>query len=1647
MRNQNSLFGPWEGWRKFALFGSIGLGLFLTFVGTVPLGISALLVFWVAIKLWKSPSDEVPLGDRNKQPYMPGTRAYDFANFFECSRMRFSEIANPVILLGFGPPREDNDHNILSESWMPPTRLSSWWALVASLPIGAIDFFINPFLLPAWGDFRLPGIIMSIVSIVGWFMIFQFIIEVGRRRAGADGAIEGVEPAPAVMLNKVLLMENSKGPLISSGVLAGFIMLFTMLLFLTIGQMVWLSIVLALLAFMVAALAWVSKSMVDPYRQEWEERKEDRDLFANAWMFKMEKAPTFLDTRQWPSEDEWYSKNPDKPYEPSLKITRCVFADSMLMRDYFGDEEKIMGSMSATQMVFAPIEERDANGRDIKGSVGPLGFTLMYTQDGKRYELEDIFKDETERVERDFIAREFILKPLRNMKSIGECALVSLAILTRPKRTLKDPQNSRSLMEIKIRPLDESVGINNFRDGKFIEAMKNILNVDYVRAHKEQGQSGNIISLMIGDSPYDKIEFRRPPSMVMRTIRDADFSHVFHVNGIYSAQGTPTLMDFAEINAVEEQQFSLPQGLSFEQVAKAKEIIMENTGNSFMEIKKGPSTALEQANKGRRRRRPGKEENENSLATTFSITSAKKNPLDRMFFFMEYKDQILKGRKKGEANLVWHPGVKSNDTLAKDDFDGDIPHLLIAGSSGSGKHLHVDTPIYTLNRGWVTMGEVNVGDVVHDMNGQPTNVIHAFDRISLTDFHRVTLSTGETITASPTHQWTVIPPHAPSMEPQSITMEPTTVPCGGFPHKGQGSAWFYNDEWHEATSWIDIGQMEESNPHVSSRIAQSAMRGIHPALWGVIFTLLTNDRVSPGSLTHPGVAPDEVVSLVEASGYQVVQGDNQWSIVGVDDLLAMAWEEDNTTIGLVHDVIDVLGWETDILVGASWTDSWDSPAMVELCSLMGVTQEDVGDRSAQYFDRVIADATKHHEGAQWYIKGLMDGMPSSGGHTIIWDSSIRYHLLTRGVIVPIIRSGGVELIPLDYSDTTQAHYEEYLRGYAAQTGIRVDDIHAQVPLHDNAIVAAHNTDYAMVKDGHIDVAMIMVGNCSADHLDVEFHEMFDEDGDRVVSVVDLVSAGHSIHDAVSVLSTMTPTSHARLPVMQKFTTGDKAKVSGEFDFYKVKDLGVGTHRPMVTYPTKDIPEGSTILSNPVESYGEEPPLGADVFGKFITGGDLWSHGYHKGLFGSWVKGSINLNKMLKWATAELFKDAPFATKRLLLSTIEGKSIPDEHIPHIKDIAHSIGVSSFDVVDGVVTITYGDVVIEGIECASGDEEFRCITVDSPSRTYKAGKTHVATHNSVVVQNMICQMIYNNHPNDLRMWFVEPKIGLQRFRYYDTCERFVDSWYPTEDFFDNVAHWAHDLVEEMLRRNRLMAHHVDPVTMQMPEKLKEARAVAEKEGITNPDGSTHELWIPFILAYIEECATVFADAADKEQKAIQSGILVDIARIAREARSAGIYLICLTQYPTNRAAFRARVIRNQMRRLGLACQNALASRICIEQDGLETLTIKGSGMIKGKGGIFEQFRGFLLRDGDPKEGQPNDILDSLADIPNSFKDGGAKPQGNDPNEQFIKATEVNKSIFNLWESIHGSKLDTAIAEERETKAGLTEEQADKMFGPAR
>jgi FtsK alpha domain/FtsK/SpoIIIE family/Ftsk gamma domain/LAGLIDADG-like domain/4TM region of DNA translocase FtsK/SpoIIIE len=81
-----------------------------------------------------------------------------------------------------------------------------------------------------------------------------------------------------------------------------------------------------------------------------------------------------------------------------------------------------------------------------------------------------------------------------------------------------------------------------------------------------------------------------------------------------------------------------------------------------------------------------------------------------------------------------------------------MPHMLIAGATGAGKALALDTPIPTV-RGWTTMGEVRVGDRVFDENGQPCTVVGATPVMHDRPCYEVEFSDGTVIVADADHLW------------------------------------------------------------------------------------------------------------------------------------------------------------------------------------------------------------------------------------------------------------------------------------------------------------------------------------------------------------------------------------------------------------------------------------------------------------------------------------------------------------------------------------------------------------------------------------------------------------------------------------------------------------------------------------------------------------------------------------------------------------------------------------------------------------------------------------------------------------------------------------------------------------------------------
>ena len=81
-----------------------------------------------------------------------------------------------------------------------------------------------------------------------------------------------------------------------------------------------------------------------------------------------------------------------------------------------------------------------------------------------------------------------------------------------------------------------------------------------------------------------------------------------------------------------------------------------------------------------------------------------------------------------------------------------MPHMLIAGATGAGKALALDTPIPS-PAGWTPMGEIQPGDQVFDEAGERCTVIAATSVMRGRPCHEVEFSDGTVIVADAEHLW------------------------------------------------------------------------------------------------------------------------------------------------------------------------------------------------------------------------------------------------------------------------------------------------------------------------------------------------------------------------------------------------------------------------------------------------------------------------------------------------------------------------------------------------------------------------------------------------------------------------------------------------------------------------------------------------------------------------------------------------------------------------------------------------------------------------------------------------------------------------------------------------------------------------------
>ncbi|WP_337975667.1 replicative DNA helicase [Cellulomonas sp. NTE-D12] len=113
-------------------------------------------------------------------------------------------------------------------------------------------------------------------------------------------------------------------------------------------------------------------------------------------------------------------------------------------------------------------------------------------------------------------------------------------------------------------------------------------------------------------------------------------------------------------------------------------------------------------------------------------------------------DEIEAAGHRGEGMQGVPTGFADLDRLTNGLHAGQM--IVIAARPAIGKALALDTALPTPT-GWMTMGDVQVGDLLLSADGTPTRVVAATDVMTGRPCYRVTFDDGSTIVADAWHQW------------------------------------------------------------------------------------------------------------------------------------------------------------------------------------------------------------------------------------------------------------------------------------------------------------------------------------------------------------------------------------------------------------------------------------------------------------------------------------------------------------------------------------------------------------------------------------------------------------------------------------------------------------------------------------------------------------------------------------------------------------------------------------------------------------------------------------------------------------------------------------------------------------------------------
>ena len=1612
-------FGTWELWRKIALGGLVALAATLFATLYLPLGMVVLGLMIVSPYIWR------PVGhmaDPRLGMYTPNTKPYALAMFMMSLKYQLKTVLNLIVMVGMGPPAADPAHGV-EPGFFPFTRLSSYWAAFLALLLGIFDILLAPAHAPFWGkeNFEPWWIFSYVISVVGWYATIQIMCAVFRIRGGWRAqAMAAVEPMPAVMIDKVkgeiLSRETIKKSVIYGSIPAAIIVI----VWLSVKWPWYWTLLGAFIALSMTALISASRTAQKHYIQDWEYQNERREFWQNAFSFmRDEQVPTLAGTEyELPTYEEWEAHNdPDdedtEPYRPLVKIATFGYPTGTNYETFAKSAGNLSSQLDVEACAIEPVGIINSSGEEQTGTVGAKGFRVWFTEE----DLPDPLDPNLDQWLRNFAVRALVVPRFADIKNIGRCVFQECKMVTQPS-------SKHQILEVKLVP-PVGVNVTSFLDN--IQAIQNVLDVPWVRADRDADSKASTVVLYIGQEPAaEGMRYYSPPQKVTKKIAKMNWLYTFNAQKLIGTTGAPELLSkFQATKVVDKLTFRLPDGLSFERIASQISSLRTTSGNSFMEINLGDDSDTSKMTPMDRARA------EQDQSSKFTVIASKRDPLDRVFEFGKYYKELMPGREKGVAKIDWSPGVLADDTLGKDSWmNSDAPHLLVAGASGSGKQMHPDTPILT-SKGFKKLKYITVGDIVFDLHGNPTKVTNVGATYVPKSAYEVTFSDGSKLQVSGDHQWLVEDSEsrrrmirgrilsdyvvgATTTDAIEIRRRLTLAadameidsPAERISDRSEDAEgiWVAHDDnagWRPAGWWAPYAEAINKGQRQYQSEYAAAVAAISPEAWGA---LLIHGNPAGGSLSLTGMQTSEAVAaLVQqtSTGINAVP-----TISGVDlhmhrRILGRAVEGVNDSSELLSRVMEVHG---------------DSLPQVLIGMLVGGLVEEQDDKSIALIPSekvALLAAVSEHVGAELELargEGIPEGMAVVSIDTTAMNGIDLSIPLDAGAFISgahFFNGGSGELISTGHSNMAD---ELLARGVMT----RSEDEGVSLRVADTKLLSERTLE-DFVRDTHL--GWSFVGGWSASCgilLENGYIELVAkgaaEKATVIMAIFDSIGVPAQIEmrEDDLVISAYLPGNFVRMTQsgdeMRDLIRHEKRYNSNGQRVLTLTELHEATGiSPLLIEQTI---EGENI---PVSGRWENPTLERDEDNGWMLGLHPVESLYVATTVLRALANSLGANEsgddsMMVMTTDEMLNgmvhgDVRYSVPhhRINESDLAGIRTP---VPQHESAMERRYVESITPIDPVPML--------------------CISVDSPTKTYRAGHGLVPTHNSVVMSSMILQILFNNGPTEARFWMVEPKNEMQIYRDCDLVERFVDSWTPDNNFIANAADLMEDAVKEMDRRNEMFVNHP-----KSPKNLAKAREIAIRE--SEDSGQPLErnpLYMPFMFIILEECASLFADSASKEEKMEQTRLVVATAEIARKSRSAGIYLICATQYPTNASI--PSVIRNQMRRIGMRCQNDLASRVVIEENGLEQVRVKGAGKIKS-GDSYRNFRGYWVRDDDPdKPGAVNDIFDVIGKIPKN--NGATNPTGatmGGPAHQRVVVPNIAATVFNRFDkSQAGRKLSLDV-----------------------